>query len=212
MARYSEKQKAALDALMKDDVLHHALKIIRQDGIDGMTMERLAGDVGVSRGTLYNYFDDKDAVIDFVEDHAFGEMLTAIEKIVAGSLSPAEKMAAIADWIFTKVFEDSALFVALKPIKHMRITRECHLQRHGRAMELIHGVLSEGMAQGVFRKLSPEIVSEAFLGSITGMLEGMFASGEFRRGEEVVPTLIDLYLGGLRAESKNSGSGFVSAN
>ncbi|MEE4271626.1 MAG: TetR/AcrR family transcriptional regulator, partial [Thermoanaerobaculales bacterium] len=190
MARYSEKQKAALDALMKDDVHDHAMEIIRSDGIDGLTMERLANEIGVSRGTLYNYFDDKDAVIDHVEDRCFGEILAAIEKIVAGSLPPDEKMAAIADWIFTEVYEDRALFMALKPIKHMRATRECHLERHNRAMRLMRQVIEDGIEQGVFRKLSPEIVGEAFLGSITGMLEAMFATGEFYRAEAVVPTLM----------------------
>ena len=103
MARYSEKQKAALDALMKDDVHDHAMEIIRADGIDGLTMERLANEIGVSRGTLYNYFDDKDAVIDHVEDRCFGEMLAAVEEIVNSPISPIDKLAKIADWIFTEV-------------------------------------------------------------------------------------------------------------
>jgi len=202
MARYSEKQKAALDALMKDDVHDHAMEIIRTDGVDGLTMERLANEIGVSRGTLYNYFDDKDAVIDHVEDRCFGEMLAAVEEIVKSPVSPIDKLAKIADWIFTEVYEDRALFMALKPIKHMRSTLECHVERHNRAMKLMRTVIGDGIAQGAFRELDAEIAGEAFLGSITGMLESMLASGEFRRGSEVVPALMDLYLGGLRSGGK----------
>ena len=51
MARYSEKQKAALDALMKDDVYRYAMEILKTEGAGALTMERLATDVGVSRGT-----------------------------------------------------------------------------------------------------------------------------------------------------------------
>lgn len=198
MARYSEKQKAALDNLMRDDVHNHAMEIIRTDGIDGMTMERLANDIGVSRGTLYNYFDDKDAVIDYVEDRSFGGLIEAIEAIAARDLPPSEKLAEVARWLFTAVFEDSALFIALKPIKHMRATRDCHLARRDRAMRSIGGIIHEGMSDGSFRKLSPVIVSEIFLGALTGMLEGMMATGEFYRADAVVPTLMDLFLDGLR--------------
>ena len=42
MPRYSEKQKAALDALMKDDVYRHAMEIIKTEGLGGLTMERIA--------------------------------------------------------------------------------------------------------------------------------------------------------------------------
>lgn len=199
MARYSEKQKAALDALMKDDVHDHAMEIIRNDGIDGLTMERLATVVGVSRGTLYNYFDDKNAVIDYVEERNFGGLIEAVEEIAAGDLPPDQKLADVARWIFTAVYEDSALFIALKPIKHMRATRECHIERREKAMQAIEGIVREGISNGSFRKLSPVVVSEIFLGALVGMLEGMMATGEFYRADAVVPTLMDLYLDGLHA-------------
>lgn len=197
MARYSEKQKAALDALMKDDVHEHAMEIIRNEGIDGLTLERLASEVGVSRGTLYNYFDGKDAVIDYVEDRNFDGLLEAVETIAAGDLPPREKLAEVARWLFTAVYEDSALFLALKPIKHMRTARDCHLKRRRKAMRAIEGIVREGSADGSFRQLSPVVVSEIFLGAIVGMLEGMMATGEFYRADAVVPTLMDLYLNGL---------------
>ena len=69
-------------------------------------------------------------------------------------------------------------------------------------MTLMRQVVEDGIEQKVFRKLSPEIVSEAFLGSITGMLEAMFTTGEFYRAEAVAPTLMDLFLGGLRSGSE----------
>jgi len=198
MARYSEKQKAALDALMKDDVYRHAMEIIKTEGPGGLTMERIAVAVGVSRGTLYNYFADKDAVIGFVEVRTFDPVLQAIQEVSASDLNPEIKLTRIANWIFTAVYEDSALIIALSPIKHEMKNRPCKFERKTRAVRTIEEIVRDGIDSGAFKKLSPVVVTEIFVGSIFGMIESMSLNGEFYRADAVVPTLMDLFLGGLR--------------
>jgi AcrR family transcriptional regulator len=202
MARYSEKQKAALEALMKDDVHRHAMEIIKTEGLGGLTMERIAVAVGVSRGTLYNYFADKEAVISFVKERTFDPVLRAIEEVAVSDLDPGLKLAKIADWIFTAVYNDSALIIALSPTKHDSKNRESELERRNQGMRVIEDIIRDGIETGTFRKLSPVVVTEVFIGSIFGMIESMSLSGEFYRANAVVPTLMDLYLGGLRAPAQ----------
>ena len=47
----------------RQDVLTAAGEIIAADGIDGLTMRRLASTAGVAVATLYNQFGDRDGVI-----------------------------------------------------------------------------------------------------------------------------------------------------
>ncbi len=42
MARYSEQQKAALDALMRDDVYEKAIAIMTGEDLQALTMERIS--------------------------------------------------------------------------------------------------------------------------------------------------------------------------
>ncbi len=198
MARYSEKQKAALDALMQDDVYTCAMKIIGKEGLGGLTMERIASEVGVSRGTLYNYFDDKDAVIDFVETRTFDPVLEAIAEVSASDLDPDLKLTRIAEWIFTSVYEDSALIIALSPTRQLAHKCGGKLERKRKAARVIEEIIREGIEEGRFKKLPPVVVTEVFVGSLTGMIESMALNGEFYRADAVVPTLMDLFLGGLR--------------
>ncbi len=198
MARYSEKQKAALDALMKDDVYRHAMEIIKTDGLGGLTMEGIAAAVGVSRGTLYNYFADKDAVIDYVEERTFDPVLGAIQEISKSDLEPDLKLTRIANWIFTAVYEDSALIIALSPVKHEMKRHPCKIERRNKAMRSIEEIVRDGIDSGAFKRLSPVVVTEIYVGSIFGMIESMSLNGEFYRADAVVPTLMELLLGGLR--------------
>lgn len=199
MARYSEKQKAVLETLMRDDVFDTAVKIISTEGVGSLTMERIAGEIGVSRATLYNYFADKDAVIDFVEQRIFGPILDAIHDIAADDLDPETKLTRIASWIFDAVYEDSAYIVALSPLKHEHRNRPAKLERKRAATRAIEGIVRDGIATGDFKRLPPVVVTEVFVGAITGMVDSMSLNGEFYRADAVVPTLMEVVLGGLRS-------------
>jgi AcrR family transcriptional regulator len=196
--RYSEKQKAALDALMRDDVYRHALKIIETDGIPGLTVDGIAKAIGVSRGTLYNYFADRDDIVDFVEDRTFTPLLDSIDEIADGDLEPSAKMEAIATAVFAGVHENFALVMALSPEKSRRYSRDCKQEGHRRGQAAIQRVIEQGMKEGVFRDLPLELAAEIYLSSIAGMIDHMARRGELREPEQIVPTFMDILLKGLK--------------
>lgn len=48
---------------MRSTVLEAAAQIVEQDGIDALTIRAVAQAVGYSPGALYEYFDDKEAIL-----------------------------------------------------------------------------------------------------------------------------------------------------
>ncbi len=198
MARYTDKQKAALDTLMKDEVYEHAMKIIVDEDLGALTMDRLATEVGVSRGTLYNYFSDKDAVIDYLEERTFEPLLHAIKELSAKEDPPEVKLTMVAEWIFDAIFKDRALIMALTPAKHCGANRPCQMDRRTRGLSAFATMIQHGIESGDFRDLDPHLMSEFFFGSISGLIESMSLSGNFLPPEDVVPPLMELFLGGLR--------------
>lgn len=195
--RYSEKQKAALDALMRDDVYRHGMEIINSQGLAMLTLERLAQAVGVSRATLYNYFADRDAILEFLDDRTFTPVLEKMEEIADGDLEPADKLRAIATEVFDRVYENTGLVVALSPEKFRASQRDCHLEQHRRAHQALERVVREGVERKVFRDLPADITARLILGTITGFIDSMTYSGTFVEAEEIVPTLMEIVLGGL---------------
>ena len=198
MPRYSERQKVALDALMKDDTYRHALEIIESDGLQGLTLDRLAKRIGVSRGSLYNYFADRDAIVDFVEERTFEPLVAVLERIVDGDGSAAAKLGAITNEVLAAVRENLTVVVALSPEKHSNRDKQSHLRRRERGLDLLHRVVREGIDKGEFRELPPDLVSEVLYGAITGLIDNMAYSGEFRKPEEIVPTMMEIFLSGLK--------------
>ena len=62
--------------LSPDEVLEAARHVSEQDGIDGLTMRRLAAALGVAPNTLYSHFADKAALIDAVLDSWLADIET----------------------------------------------------------------------------------------------------------------------------------------
>ena len=56
--------------LSPDQVAESALALIERDGVDRLSMRRLAQELGVGTMTLYGYFRDKEALLDAVVDLA----------------------------------------------------------------------------------------------------------------------------------------------
>ena len=200
MPRYSEKKRAALDAMMKEEVYRVAVEILTREGMAALTMERIAKEVGVSRGTLYNYFADSDAVMIFVEERTFEPLQRKVEEIVSGAFAPVEKLRTISRAIFTALYEDRSLVMALFPTHESSGPRCDHkAEQHTRAVDALQRVVREGIADGSFRKVPPVLVGRIYFGAVTGLLESMVYSGEFLAPDDVVPGFVDFFLSGLGA-------------
>jgi AcrR family transcriptional regulator len=58
-------------ALSRDGVARAALDVLDRDGLDALSMRRLADELGAGTMTLYGYFRNKDELLDAVIDAGF---------------------------------------------------------------------------------------------------------------------------------------------
>jgi AcrR family transcriptional regulator len=56
--------------LSRELIADTALEIVDRDGVDSLTMRRLAGELGIGTMTLYGYFRDKGELLDYAIDRA----------------------------------------------------------------------------------------------------------------------------------------------
>jgi len=61
-------------ALSRETIVEAAIRILDQDGLDGVTLRRVADELGVSAASLYDYVESKDSLVDLMLDHVLGEI------------------------------------------------------------------------------------------------------------------------------------------
>src|SRR6478735_2222591 len=72
------RRLAERSPLTQDRVLEAATGIADRDGIDALTMRRLADDLGVEAMSIYYHLPNKDAILDGLIELAFAEIETEV--------------------------------------------------------------------------------------------------------------------------------------
>jgi AcrR family transcriptional regulator len=72
--------------VMRERILDATLELLRKEGLEGVSIRKIADRIGVSHMLLYSYFKNRDAIIKGLRDRGFEEM----EAFFAESLRRAE--------------------------------------------------------------------------------------------------------------------------
>src|SRR5438128_250652 len=67
-------------SLSKEKICIAALKVINAEGLEGLSMRRLASQLNVEAASLYNHVKNKSALLDLVQESVFKELADPKEK------------------------------------------------------------------------------------------------------------------------------------
>ena len=65
----------------QEEILEHALKIAIEEGVDKVSIRKLATSCGIAVGSMYNYYKDKDALMTAVSEEFWGNILKDQEQL-----------------------------------------------------------------------------------------------------------------------------------
>ena len=209
----------------KQRILGEALKIIAENGYEGLTMRGLGQRLGVAAKTIYNYFQNKDEVYLQVATKEFGTLYGELLEGYDSSEDPSERLRAI-----TKRF----LAYGLSHPSHYDLMFSPHLPKYRdffdsplkdmaarglsgalRVRELIVRVIEElAESRGDFTEEEILLHSTGWLTGVHGMLS-LYHSGILSylhdRPESAMEGLAELHLRGFEPEMMK-GAGAKSSH
>lgn len=156
--RYQQKQWDA----RQEAILEALEQLCGERGTASVTMDDLAGTVGISKATLYQHFASKDAMLAHLLTGHYAQFAAWLES-TAGQ-PPVERLCATMRYLM------SGQFVALREL--MTLDREevqpvfqgdpALLAGHTRALGLLAEIVRQGQAQGsIAADLAPQAVIAA---------------------------------------------------
>jgi AcrR family transcriptional regulator len=147
------------------------MTLVQEKG--SITMEEVAKLSGVSKGTLYNYFENKECLISYVHDSITLPLINNIEKSLSGPKTPKEKLHEFIDEMF-KINDDVCSY--FKFVDTQRTADDVSKEIAYYIIEPLAKVIQEGTASGVFVDADPYILAHSFF----GMSIGVFSSPRYR--------------------------------
>ena len=157
----------------KNQILEAAMRVFARSGFDKARMDDIVEESGLSKGTLYWYFESKDDIITSILENMFDQELAHLNEL-QGEGSAADRIMAftqqsIADldemrWLIPLVFEFYAR--ALRQENVQEVLRK-YLHAY---LEILTPMIQSGIDLGEFQPLEAQEVAVEILAIFEGTL------------------------------------------
>ncbi|MGC8669418.1 MAG: TetR/AcrR family transcriptional regulator [Chthonomonadales bacterium] len=188
---------------MRETILDAAIRLMQRYGYRKTTMEDLAREAGIGKGTIYLYFPSKEEVALACADRANARVFRQLEEIASAHTPPAERLRAM---LVARIL---IRFDAVQHVAHMldelwSELRPAFMLRRSRYLaeeaRIFQRVLADGVQARLFDAKNLQHTAEALITATNSLLPMNLAPPELEDREDVerrASALADLLLHGL---------------
>jgi AcrR family transcriptional regulator len=195
------------------EILEAALKVFAEKGFSGARMEDIAARAGVTKGTIYLYFENKEAVFKTLVRESIGAILSSVSANVRDYQGSAKDLLRFALTAMAHRLTTSDLVALPKVIiaesgNFPELARFYRDEIVDRGLALMSGLIERGIAQGEFRKVPAEhaarlCVAPVLLGAMWRTTFAQFDAAPYDY-MGLIETHLDVLFRGLSAEGSGS--------
>jgi AcrR family transcriptional regulator len=194
---------------MRTRILDAADRLLVKRGFRRMTIDGIAAEAGIGKGSVYLHFDSKEDVALSCIDRMAASVTARLEGIAAGRVPAAERLRAM---LRARVLErfDYARRHAHSIDEKLAVMRQAMLERragHFDAEAAVLGrVVSEGGRSGELRAAAPGPVGRALVTATNALLPYSLSVRELGRRADLARRtgeVVELLLAGLAAPASN---------
>lgn len=159
------KKKKLVDHLIRDEIVKTVLALIKEK--KPVTMDEIARQCGVAKGTLYNYFKDKQTLFNYVHQTVLAPIRERNNTIFNRSQDPRVILHEFIDAVFD-IEEDLSLYFQF--IQQTRTVASQNDERFDLVMHLLIRFCRRGIKDGFFIDVDPLVLAEMIYGTVIGPL------------------------------------------
>jgi AcrR family transcriptional regulator len=195
------------------EILDAALKVFAEKGFAGARMEDIARRAGVTKGTIYLYFENKEAVFKTLVRESIGATLAGVSANVRDYKGSAKDLLRFALTAMAHLLTASDRVVLPKIIiaesgNFPELARFYREEIIDKGLALMSGLIERGIAQGEFRKVPVEhavrlCVAPVLLGAMWRTTFAQFDAAPYNY-KGLIETHLDVLFRGLSAEGSES--------
>ncbi len=195
--RLSKARRACVEAMMKDAIFDAATAVLEERGTDGLTMDRVATRVGVAPASLYNYFRDKDDLLQFFYTRMADPFFQAIQEIPEADMLAPQKLARILQEALELAVKHKGI---VKLLAGMGYDSEIRKASRPRFMQILKTIFEQGIKEGSFRPLDTMDMSRMFVACLSELFDLQCGGASESDVKRFGGALIDATLNGIHAK------------
>jgi AcrR family transcriptional regulator len=187
---------------MKQKIVSTAMALFKEQGVNATTMEQIAREVDIAKGTLYNYFPVKEAIISEYIQRSFKEKNSERTLQFAQLPDTRSRMVSILSTLVEGVQKDKEIFEKyfVYQIQNMlSLSREAGFKS---GMKLLaQEIIILGQKSGEIRSDLPfEILVALFEFVFVEVAQEFYKQPEAFNAQETIESCVDLFMNGAKKE------------
>ena len=185
----------------KEEILDAAAEQFAEHGFDAVSLADIAKAVGLSKATLYHYFDRKEMILGTIVVSTIRDLNAFIDAAIAGIDKPEARLTAFME-AQAEFFEQNQRRFQVLVTRFSSVTepavRDLAVEWRVNYENTIRRIIQDGVASGAFRTRSPNSVVRAVLSSVY-WLARWYRPGGPQRARDIAREYADVLLYGVAA-------------
>jgi TetR/AcrR family transcriptional regulator len=188
----------------RTEIVEAAMKLFSEKGFHNVSMQEIAVEAEFATGTIYNFFESKEALYREIMDAVAQNVLSLVTPILEGDTDEKEKIAGFVQASIHVFRENSAairLFLranqgSLATVGATRFS-EKGVKVHETIQTMLRQVFASGVRKGVFRAVDPRVAALALDAAVRTVVFSAAEDTEDDALEQRVASIEELFFRGI---------------
>ena len=183
----------------KEEILEVAAELFALHGFDAVSLADIAHAVGLSKATLYHYFDRKEEILGTIVVSTIRALNAFVEGAMQGIASPEQRLLAFleaqADFFEQNQTSFQVLLTRVNSVTEPRV-RDIAIEWRISYENTVKRIIQDGVASGAFRAETQSSTVRAVLGSLYWLARWYRPQGRLR-ARDIAREYADVVLYGV---------------
>jgi TetR/AcrR family fatty acid metabolism transcriptional regulator len=190
----------------KEDIMKAAANLFSKKSYHDVTMDQIAEEVGVAKGTIYLYFESKENLYLEILEHTHETIESILVKEIAKDDPAPRKLKKVLTLIFQFYFQNMDVLRILTR-DETRLIKEHYdftVRWRHRRIKLYRKILEKGIKEGSFRPANTELLALIIFGLVGSV---MFFYPTDKSAGEIAEEVFSMISEGIMTSQKESTLG-----
>jgi AcrR family transcriptional regulator len=182
----------------EEEVYVKAAMLFRENGYLNTSVKEIAKELGIQKGSLYYYIENKEKLLFEILNRTMNTMLGRVGDLPSRALPPEKKLAlVIHEHIVNAVRYLNEFSVLLHDTKHLRPDlRNIILSKRKQYEDIFLSIIREGTSTGIFVRKDEKMLVYMILGSCNWLYQWFSPKGP-KNPEQIANIFCEVFLNGL---------------
>ncbi len=209
----SQSKEEVVQEFRVRSIQEAALRVIARKGMSAATMQEIAAEAGVAKGTIYLYFRDRDELVEKTFDNAIKQLHASVDAAIALDEPFDQKLRAVIRAklsFFSENAEFFRLYLSLRmpegsPQQQRRQKKHCQPEYQSR-VDAIATMLEQAMERGEIRRVDPQRLALFIIEGSTAIVLQRITEDTPPPEEHDLDVIVDTILDGISFRKQKRSS------